>query len=185
MKQICYFISLLFISSVLFSCTTPRTGTVEKVELPKTVEVPVDGSTPIAGMTPVEKAKTVTFHGYGEKVNVKTGETVNFVYEGIDPDGSYLRYESTDEGYTLTLSKLTDYVTRLCQTFIVASPVTTTIALANEVRYEQIVWTPRADGTWEVRIGTTQRRCKSEALDRLNKLRTKDYEKRVQETKMK
>ena len=50
---------------------------------------------------------------------------------------------------------------------------------SNHLKYEQVIWTPRKDGTWEVRIGTTERGCKSSALGNLKELRTKEYEKNI------
>ena len=194
MKKIIILALLVIMATSFDSCVTyqekQENNKLEKVNLPKSVELPKDGSTPVAGMTPSQTpSQTITFKGYGEKVNVKTGETVNFVYDGIDPDQSYVMYESTDDGYTLTLAKLNQQVevefTRLCQTYVVASYKTTNVNLADDVKYEQIVWTPREDGTWEVRIGTTSRGCKSEALDRLNRLRNREYEANVKKTKMK
>ncbi len=178
----------------LISCVPPQQTQqtnydpkVEEIELPLTVTIPKDGSSPIAGEVLAKNPDmTMTFNGYNEKQFVKTGTVVNFIYEGIDPENSFILYESTDEGYYLTLVKNNTPAnikfSRLCQTYIVASPQMTNITIDENVRFEQIIWTPRAEGNWEVRIGSTARGCKSEALDRLNKLRNQQYEKKVKET---
>lgn len=185
-----YFFYLLLLIS-LVACVPPQQTQqydpkVEEIELPLTVTIPKDGSTPIAGENLDKNPDiTITFGSYNDKQFVKTGTVVNFIYEGIDPENSYILYESTDDGYYLTLIKNNESATinfsRLCQTYIVASPQMTNITIDNNIRFEQIIWTPRAEGNWEVRIGSTARGCKSEALERLNKLRNSQYEKKVKE----
>lgn len=152
--------------------------------LPTSVTLPGDGGAPAPAM---EKAKspttTLTFTKVGQREFVKTGEAVNLLYDGIDAKSTYVKYESAENGYWLevALTKEPTIVefSYLCQRFIVANPALTSIGFGNGLRYEQIVWTPRQDGSWEVRIGATERGCKSEALDDINKLRTKDYQKEV------
>ncbi len=172
------------------SCTSTnnnRSNEQVLVKLPNSVSIPEDGSTPITGEEFVSKENpTITFTQYGEKKFVKTGQEVNFIYEGIDPEESFLLFESTDGGYFLQLVKSDEPTeinfTRMCQTFVVSSPTMTNISIDEKIKFEQIIWTPRKDGTWEVRIGSTNRGCKSEALDRLNKLRTNEYEKNAKST---
>ena len=183
-------IFFLFFPFFILSCGHTKEIDKEDYKQQQSIKVPEDGTTPVVGFMPVENpTRTITLNKIGDKIRVKTGESVNFIYEGINPEGTYLLYELTDDGYDLTLTKINQPVdiefTRMCQIFIVASPELTSIKVNPNVKYEQIVWTPREDGTWEVRIGTTNRGCKSEALDRLERLRNKEYNKRVQETKMK
>jgi hypothetical protein len=149
--------------------------------LPGAVEIPGDGSAPRTGAAGIARpSRIVTFSQIGQRVDVRTGEVVNLVYDGIDPETSYLRYEATDGGYMLELTQRNEYVTVtfawICQIFVVDNPANCTVVVPEELRFEQIVWTPRADGLWEVRAGNVNRGCKSEALDSLGKLRTRAYE---------
>jgi hypothetical protein len=183
-----FFIALFVI--LLTSCSSTKIVALEDVLHPAALTLPEDGSTPIAEGTPSPDAlRTVTFKDMGDKGSIKKGESVNFVYQRMDTKGTYLMCESTDEGYDITLMKLDKPLditfSRLCQIYIVATPELTTITLEKDVRYEQIVWTPRPDGTWEVRLGTAERGCKAESLNRLEKQRTDEYNKRLMETKMK
>ena len=67
--------------------------------------IPQSGAPPIAGLAPVEApSRTVSFTNIGEKLNVKTGEIVNIIYDGIDPENTYIVYESTPDGYILELA---------------------------------------------------------------------------------
>jgi hypothetical protein len=150
------------------------------------VQVPSDGGSPHTGSASAgvkSSARVVTFNTIGQKIDVKNGETVNLLYEGIEPDDAYLRYESTMDGYMLELAPRDQYMIvnfeRLCQKFIIDNPANAAITVAEDLRYEQVVWTPRDDGLWEVRIGSTNRGCESEALDKLNKLRSIDYERNL------
>lgn len=150
----------------------------------QSVAIPNDGSAPIAGVKPREKVdKVITFTQVGEKFELKNGQTANFIYDGVSPEETYIIYEQTLDGYILQLAYRDEKVhlpfTRLCQIYIVSNPALATTEVPNNLRYEQIIWTPRADGTWEVRIGTTERGCKSPALDELKNLRTKTYESQV------
>jgi hypothetical protein len=155
--------------------------------LPASVQIPADGSSPRTATSavsgPASKTRMVTFDAIGQKVSVLNGQTVNLIYDGIEPESAYLRYESTADGYTLELAPRNQFMVvnfeRLCQKFIVDNPGNAAVNIADDLRYEQVVWTPREDGLWEVRIGSTTRGCQSEALDGLNKLRTTDYEKGV------
>lgn len=152
-----------------------------EINTTQSVVITGDNSYPI---TSTELAKnpsrTVTLNEIGQKLKVKTGEVVNFIYDGIDPEEIYILYESTDDGYNLELNYKTSPINiifkRMCHSFIVASPNLTSITVPHELKFEQIIWTPREDGTWEVRIGTMERGCASPALQNLNKLRTKKYE---------
>ncbi|MCX6155779.1 MAG: hypothetical protein NT007_16650 [Candidatus Kapabacteria bacterium] len=155
-----------------------------KVDVSKSAVIPRDGSTPIAGSNALDNpSRVVTFSNIGQKIDVKNGETVNFVYDGIDPESTYIIYESTDDGYTLELAvrdqPVAIYFTKMCQNFIVANPSLTIVNVPDNLKFEQIVWTPRSDGTWEVRVGAVERGCKSPALNHLNKLRNKNYEKNL------
>ncbi|MBI5323839.1 MAG: hypothetical protein HZB41_00910 [Ignavibacteriae bacterium] len=189
MKKFEIIIGLLLIFT-LWSCSTYRetereaSGT-ENIKVSKSVIVPKDeGAAPIAGVAELPSpGQVITFNGVGQKVHVKTGETVNFIYDGIDPEKTYIIYESTDDGYNLELSWRNEPVLihfwKLCQIYVVATPSLTNVDIPGNLNLEQVIWTPRSDGTWEVRIGTVERGCKSKALDDLQKMRDKDYEKGV------
>jgi hypothetical protein len=155
-----------------------------KIDVTNSVAIPSDGSAPVAGLRQSSKAdRTLTFNKVGDKFEVKQGEEVNIIYDGVDPDRTYITYESTYDGFTLELTNRDQTVSvefnTLCQTYVVANPMLTNVSISDNLKYEQIIWTPRADGTWEVRVGTVERGCKSKALDNLQKLRSKDYEKSV------
>lgn len=155
------------------------------IELAKSVTVKTNGDPPVAGKNPSGKPdKIITFKSINDKYEIKAGETVNIVYDGVNPEDTYLRYEPTDDGYTMQLTSVYEPVNvvfrTVCELFIVANPAMTSVIVADNLRYEQIVWTPRVDGSWEVRIGTTgDRNCRSQALDYLQRLRTGDYERNV------
>ena len=155
-------------------------STAQSVVIPKD-----DKTSPVTGEMPVSNPDTVlTINEIGRQYEVKFGQEVNFIYEdGIDPDATYFSYESTYDGYILTLRERNEPIDvefeRMCQIFIVANPNLTYVEVPDELRYEQIIWTPRKDGTWEVRIGTTERGCKSKALNELRILRNHDYEKSI------
>jgi hypothetical protein len=165
-----------------------QTANVQKIKVTKSVTIPQDGSTPVAGYVEADNAdRLITFSFVGEKFEVMTGQVVNLIYDGINPEETYIIFESTFDGYTLELAYREDPIAirfnELCQTFIVASPELTSIRVPDNLRFEQIVWTPREDGTWEVRIGTTERGCKSRALNKINTLRDSDYENSVPKKK--
>jgi hypothetical protein len=152
------------------------------IELAKSVSVKTNGDPPVAGKTAASKPdRIITFRSMGEKYGIKAGETVNIVYDGVNPEDTYLRYEPTDDGYMMQLSSVFEPVNvvfrQVCELFIVANPAMTSVIVADNLRLEQIVWTPRSDNSWEVRIGTTgDRNCRSQALDYLQRLRTGEYE---------
>jgi len=155
------------------------------IDLAQSVTVRSNGDPPIPGKAPVSKPdRIITFRSLNEKFEIKAGETVNIVYDGVNPEDTYLRYEPTDNGYLMQLASVYEPVNvvfrQVCELFIVANPAMTSVIVADNLRFEQIVWTPRADGSWEVRIGTTgDRNCRSQALDYLQKLRTNDYERNI------
>ena len=183
-------ILVLLTALAIWSCQTYRDTerenvSTENIKVSKSVIVPKDeGAAPIAGFTELPSpGQVVTFNGIGQKVHVKTGETVNFVYDGIVPEKTFIIYESTDNGYNLELAWRNEPIVvhfwQLCQIYVVATPALTNVDIPANLQMEQVIWTPRADGTWEVRIGTIERGCKSKALDDLQKMRNKDYEKNV------
>jgi|GEM_PF-5368802 len=151
------------------------------IDVTQSIIIPADGSSPIALKRTSDKAaREIVFSKMGQKEQVSNGETVNIRYDGVNPDKVYISYESFEDGYYLELSslmeqKLVNFGKR-CQSFIVASPATTTIRVDEAVRYEQLIWTPREDNSWEVRIGTVEQGCKSVALEAIKKLRTREYE---------
>ena len=65
----------------------------------------------------------------------------------------------------------------ICKTYIVQSPKMADVIIEPRVSLEQLIWTPRRDKTWEVRLGNVNRGCPSPALELLPKMRTKEYEK--------
>jgi hypothetical protein len=155
-----------------------------KITQSKSAVIPKDGSGPVAGFSEASNPDVIiTFKEFGVPQFVENGKTANFIYEGIDPDDTYIMYESYGNGYNLTLRKIDERVAikfeKLCQLFIVGNPSLTSIRIPENLRYEQIIWTPRTDGTWELRIGTTERGCKSKSLDELQKMRNKNYENSV------
>lgn len=186
-------IILLFI---LNSCYVPpetrkSTGiddenTVVNIKTSKSVSIPNDKSmTPVPGEQYFANPDTVLYiKSIGEKFEVKNGQEVNFIFEdNIDPDEIYFSYESTYDGYILQSHTKSERIKiefkRMCQKFIVGNPNLTQVEIPESLRYEQIIWTPRSDGTWEVRIGTTERGCRSKALRELQKLRNNGYEKQI------
>ncbi len=184
---------LLFAVFILNSCEMMKQRRYEKPQKePEEVEIvtsnsviiPAGGGSPIAGETALESPDTtVVFSDMDQEYEVKKGQEVNIVYEGINPDDTFIIYESTWDGYILRMAYRNEPLDigfkRLCQIYIVASPTLTTIDVPSDLRYEQIIWTPRRDGTWEVRIGTTERGCRSSALNELDDLRSKEYENNV------
>jgi len=193
MKNKLFIISSLLIVT-LFGCQNYRTqrdkDVVAEIEqskndyeirTSKSVYIPKDGSGPVAGFSDANNSDVIiTFSELGVAQFIENGKTANFIYEGIDPDDTYIMYESYGNGYNLTLRKKDDRVgvkfEKLCQLFIVGNPSLTNVRIPDELKYEQIIWTPRTDGTWELRIGTTERGCKSKSLDELQKMRNKHYE---------
>lgn len=152
-----------------------------EIKTSHSARIPKDGNGPIAGYIPEAKPDTIiTFNTLDERVFVSNSKAVNFIYEGIDPDETYIMYESWEDGYYLTLKSRQEGVdvkfNKLCQIFIVGNPALTRISIPVAMRYEQVIWTPRNDGTWELRIGSTERGCKSRSLDDLQKARDKKYE---------
>jgi hypothetical protein len=159
---------------------------VADIRISKSVKIPEDKSqTPVPGEQMFDSPDTVLYVSeIRQQFEVKNGQEVNFIYEeGIEPEETYFTYESTFDGYVLELHERSEQVDvefkRMCQIFIVANPNLTSVKIPKSLRYEQIIWTPREDGTWEVRIGTTERGCKSKALKDLRKLRDSNYEKLV------
>ncbi len=157
-----------------------------QVSVTNTISIPVDKDVaPMTGEIPANNPDTVlTVTSTDEKFFLRNGQDANFIYGGrINPEDVYWVYEQTLDGYNLSLKYKTEVVDiqfeRLCQNFIVASPSLTNVKYPKSMRYEQIIWTPREDGYWEVRMGTTERGCKSKALQDLQKLRNKDYDKAV------
>lgn len=195
MKRIIFSTAIIITLIIISSCQVPQQrvykspdyseeSSSQDIAVSNSVIIPTDGATPIAGINSLNNPDTVlTFSEIGQKYEIKKGQSVNFIYEGINPEETYIIYESTWDGYTLELAyrsdKLNIAFSRMCQTYIVASPELTTVQVPKNLKYEQIVWTPRSDGTWEVRIGTVERGCQSKALQELQKLRTKDYEGKV------
>ena len=154
------------------------------IDVTQSIIIPMDGSSPIAlKKTSSDAVRQITFSKIGQKELVLLGETVNISYEGMNTDKVYLAYQSTEDGYWLELSSLMEQKVinfdKRCQSFIVASPATTTIRVEDAVRYEQLIWTPREDNSWEVRIGTVEQGCKSDALRAIKKVRTREYEANV------
>ncbi len=187
-------LAVILTSLLMFSCANVYRGDDDfqnssedyssDIQTTRTVYIPDDDSGPVAGFTPAESPDTVvTFSELGKRIFVKNGTTVNFIYDGIDPDDTYVKYESWEGGYYIQLmnknQRVDVHFSKICQLFIVQNPSLTIVDVPRKLRYEQIIWTPREDGTWEVRIGTTERGCKSKSLQDLQKLRTKKYKNNV------
>jgi hypothetical protein len=185
------FIFIAFTIAFVSSCTPYQgnmnygsTGTDLSIDLPKinaiqTITIDKGSSVPVTGEIPDDDpGRIITFTEIGEEVEILTGETVNIIYDGIEPEETYIHYTSTYDGYIIKLASKNDPLQlifdKMCQKYIVASPTLVSLVIPNELRYEQVVWTPRSDGYWEVRIGTTQRGCKSEDLNNLMDIRAKD-----------
>ena len=151
------------------------------IAITRGIEIPADGTSPKASQTAFDgQLKVITFKNYNQREIVYNGEKVNVEYDpSLNLDKCYLSYQSDEDGYWLELSKLNDQKVvifdKLCQTFVVATPELTTVRVTDKIRYEQIIWTAREDKSWEVRIGSSERGCKSDALNRLKDLRTKEY----------
>ncbi len=64
-----------------------------------------------------------------------------------------------------------------------SNPESTSMVFDKNLRYEQIIWTPMENNLWEVRIGTTERKCKSRALDNIKQKRNSDYENKIPKCK--
>lgn len=194
------FIIVMILALTLFSCKQLQKGWDDEddkkdarskkaqdlpdMNISKSVVIPGDGTAPIVGVDISDRPDTLlTFSSVGESFEVRNGQVVNFIYDGVDPEDTYILYESTFDGYILKLLKRDEIVDvefkKLCQIYVVRAPELTNVDIPKNLKYEQIIWTPRADGTWEVRIGTTERGCKSQALKDLQRLRNKTYESNV------
>lgn len=155
------------------------------VQVPQSVVVPADGSSPVFMADPDKNpARRIAFEKIWQKEKIKTGETVNITYpNAVKVEKVYLAAESDEDGYWLQLSEQKDPIKinfiKRCQTFIALHPRAAYVSVDKLLKYEQVIWTPRADGTWEVRIGTKEQGCVSSALERIKELRTTDYEKTV------
>jgi len=165
---------------IMVSSSAEQQKVITDIELPNSVYIPDKNSNPEPSQTQVANTKEIVFENYGDEKLVITGERVNIRYKNLPSENTFIKYRSVEEGYFLQWLE-TKTVTpvkfdQLCQSFIVASPSKTIIMFDESLRYDQIVWTPFGNGQWEVRIGTHDREgCKSEALDKINKLQTKEY----------
>lgn len=187
-----YYMRLIQHNEKKFSVTLKAYATKAKpkpIEVAQSIYIPEDGTSPISFNKSSEKSdRVITFTYIGQREKIKSGELVNIIYQNLKTDKIYISYESSDDGYWLELTSLHEMkrirFDKLCQVWIVATPELTTIEFSDDVRYEQIIWTPREDNSWEVRMGAVERGCKSEALRRIEKLRTKEYMENVpKETK--
>lgn len=127
--------------------------------------------------------RTIMFREFGQVEKVRFCESVNIIYEEIAPEDVQILYESIDDGYLLHLKrigerKLIEFKC-ICQTFILSNPESTSMSFDPRLKYEQIIWTPMENNLWEVRLGSTQRDCKSRALDRIKVRRNAEYEKNL------
>lgn len=152
----------------------------ESIATTQSVSIPDKDSPPEISDKPSKKfTRVVTFTKYGQEELVRTGESVNVTYENVDVPNSFISYRSVEDGYFLTLQKLSDKTpvkfNKLCESFIVRHPSKTLIMIDEKLKYEQVIWTPLENGQWEVRVGTVQQSCPSPALKDLDKLRSPDY----------
>lgn len=143
------------------------------------------GSSPVTDTVENPRAqKTLKFRKIGDANEIRFGEVANVQVISDSPSmiaySTYFSFESVPGGYRMELTDINSIKTLrfdcMCKTFVVQSPRMADVAIDPTIRYEQLIWTPRKDGTWEARIGTDQRGCKSPALDGLNALRTSVYE---------
>ncbi len=141
-----------------------------------------EGDEPVKGIT-VPPVREVLFEAFGQVELVKFCESVEIIYDGIAPEDVQILYEAIDEGYLLHLKRIGERKViefkYLCQSFILSNPESTSLTFTDELRYEQIIWTPMENNLWEVRIGTTERKCKSRALESIKHKRTSDYESQI------
>jgi hypothetical protein len=168
-----------------------REKKIERPTLAKCIEIPADGSPPyITGECSERLKKDITFNKINQREFLTTAQKANIVYDkSIDTNNVYILFEQAENGYFLELmdikQKKSLELNRICKTFTIANPYLASIDIADHLRYEQVIWTPRPDGQWEVRIGTTggRTKCKSPALNWLNKARTPEYERGVYNSK--
>jgi len=150
----------------------------DTISIPLQVSIPSNGNAPVyyTKFDPRKKARTIAFDTIGHSHIVHFGETVNLSYgQSIPLRDVYVRARPAEGGYLLETAKLSAptvvELKELCDIQVVQSPAVTTVLYDKRLRYEQIIWTPRVDGTWEVRIGTKQGRgCNSPALEELQLL---------------
>ncbi|GAB5466218.1 MAG: hypothetical protein Kapaf2KO_16540 [Candidatus Kapaibacteriales bacterium] len=124
---------------------------------------------------------TILFEEFGQTEEIKFGQKLNIKYgPKIAEKSKYILYQLKDNGYMLTLQSTESPVRvsldQMCKKIITPDPYYVYLDVAEHLRYEQIIWTPTNTGKWEVRIGTTNRGCKSPALDWLQTARTAEYE---------
>ncbi len=127
-----------------------------------------------------EPDTTLYWHYGGQKHCVPFGKRVNFYYSRPDLKKYYITYELSETGYCINLTSNYE-ITRLhfkarCQKFIVPDPSYVSITYDDAVKYEQIIWTPLLNGNWEVRMGTVEQGCISDAFDQIGDMQSKtDY----------
>ena len=120
------------------------------------------------------------WHYAGQEQCVPFGRRVNFSFTVADLQKYYLTYKLGAEGYCIQLTGLYEvkslHFKARCQKFIVPDPSYVSITYDESVKREQIIWTPLLNGNWEVRMGTVEQGCISDALDQLDVLQEQnDY----------
>lgn len=114
---------------------------------------------------------TLYWHYAGQKHCVSFDKKVNFSFSMPDLQKYYMTYAIDGDGYCVQLTGIYE-VTNLhfqarCQKFIVPDPSYVSLTYDESVKREQIIWTPLLNGNWEVRMGTVEQGCISNALDQL------------------
>lgn len=148
-----------------------------------------DGPTPTPpNEVPDSNKRKIVLDTVGQRELVYTGECVVISVAPSVSGTSSVQWESDERGlgYYVILEprfeKKSLEFRHMCKAYIVDDPSVVDVTVDTVLRYEQIIWTPRADGKWEVRIGTTARRCQSAPLVKLQELRrtTPGYEEGVE-----
>jgi hypothetical protein len=135
----------------------------------------------------LRNARTIIINKIGQVDTVLYCEKVSLVYDRIQKEDCEIVYEQGPDCYylrTINYQKMTPIKFNcICQKFYLSNPWMKQITFVEELKYEQIIMTPMANGLWEVRIGTTNRGCDSKALDKLPKLRDREYERNLPDCK--
>jgi hypothetical protein len=179
-----------------FTLRTHSVSRVDTVMIPDTIIVPCDSEDMMEFVytggfvsdrdrleAKSRQKRTILVEKFNQKDTVLYCEEVALAFHGIQPEDCEIVYEQIDKGYILKFineRRLEPIVFRcLCQKFYLFNPWNKQISFDENLKYEQIIMTPMANGMWEVRIGTTKRGCKSKALKNIQKLRTREYEKKL------
>jgi hypothetical protein len=132
---------------------------------------------------------TFVIKEYEDSFVLPKDKSLNIIYENIDPYKTFIFAKIQESSILfkgLDPYKTVDiYFEKLCDTYIVAHPTLTNVFVNPKLQYEQIIWTPRFEGTWQVTIGTEDRGCKPVNKVFIQKARTKEYEQMIDRLKLK